>query len=355
MLTYRLNGPVLTDYELELCDLDSSIVKNYITANDVHNILSHANGEDITFNVNSAGGSVFEASEIYTMLSTYKGKVVVNITGLAASAASYMILGANEINISKSAQIMIHKPTSAVEGDSVEMKRRINLLDATEESIANLYHDKTGIPKEEIVKMMFDETWLTADKAKELGFVDNIINDNSIVDVKNIVASYNREMDSLHKLKNLITQGEDMNIFDKITSYLNGTEEVKNEVEEVVEETVEEPVVEEEQTETVEETEEKIDSEAILKEAVDKIKELTEQNEKLAKENAVLKEKDETINALTEKNQRLENKIKKGQNILNELNELVKSNKIQVIDNTSEKKIVEHYGRFGIEKREVEE
>ena len=80
MLTYRLNGPVLTDYELELCDLDSSIVKNYITANDVHNILSHANGEDVTFNVNSAGGSVFEASEIYTMLSTYKGKVVVNIS-----------------------------------------------------------------------------------------------------------------------------------------------------------------------------------------------------------------------------------------------------------------------------------
>ena len=338
-------------------DLDSSIVKNYITANDVHNILSHANGEDVTFNVNSAGGSVFEASEIYTMLSTYKGKVVVNITGLAASAASYMILGADEINISKSAQIMIHKPTSAVEGDSVEMKRRINLLDATEESIANLYHEKTGIPKDEIVKMMFDETWLTAEKAKELGFVDNIINDNSIVDVKNIVASYNREMDSLHKLKNLITQGEDMNIFDKITSYLNGTEEVKNEVEEVVEETVEEPVTEEEQTETVEETveetEEKIDSEAILKEAVDKIKELTEQNEKLAKENAVLKEKDETINALTEKNQRLENKIKKGQNILNELNELVKSKKIQVIDNTSEKEFVEHYGRFGIELREV--
>ena len=321
MLTYRLNGPVLTDYELELCDLDSSIVKNYITANDVHNILSHANGEDVTFNVNSAGGSVFEASEIYTMLSTYKGKVVVNITGLAASAASYMILGADEINISKSAQIMIHKPTSAVDGDSVDMKRRINLLDATEESIANLYHEKTGIPKDEIVKMMFDETWLTADKAKELGFVDNIINDNSIVDVKNIVASYNREMDSLHKLKNLIKQGEDMNFLDKVTSYFNGTDEVNDEVkEEVVEETVEEPVVEEEQTETVEEqveeTEEKIDSEAILKEAVDKIKELTEQNEKLAKENAVLKEKDETINALTEKNQRLENKIKKGQNIL---------------------------------------
>lgn len=363
MLTYRLNGPVLTDYETELCDLDSSILKNYITASDVHNILEHANGEDVTFNVNSGGGSVFEASEIYTLFNSYQGKVVVNVTGLAASAASYMILGADEINISKSAQIMIHKPSSFTEGDSLDHKRTLNLLNSTEESIANLYTAKTCIPKDKIIQMMLEETWLTAEKAKELGFVDNIINDDSIVDVKNIVASYNNEMKKLKAIKDVVDKGEEMEFFEKLRNILNNYDspeeeidgqEEKNEVEDNKSESEEE--VTPEVVETTEEEEKTTDEEyeKVLHDAKEMIENLQKENETLQNENEKLKKEKEALNFVEKENEKLKNKVKKGESVLVELKELVNSGKIDVIDNTSQVEYEEHYGRFGVEKRKVE-
>lgn len=363
MLTYRLNGPVLTDYETELCDLDSSILKNYITASDVHNILEHANGEDVTFNVNSGGGSVFEASEIYTLFNSYQGKVVVNVTGLAASAASYMILGADEINISKSAQIMIHKPSSFTDGDSLDHKRTLNLLNSTEESIANLYTAKTGIPKDKIIQMMLEETWLTADKAKELGFVDNIINDDSIVDVKNIVASYNNEMKKLKAIKDVVNKGEEMEFFEKLRNILNNYDspeeeidgqEEKNEVEDNKSEAEEE--VTPEVVETTEEEEKTTDEEyeKVLHDAKEMIENLQKEKEILQNENEKLKKEKEALNFVEKENEKLKNKVKKGESVLVELKELVNSGKIDVIDNTSQVEYEEHYGRFGVEKRKVE-
>lgn len=363
MLTYRLNGPVLTDYETELCDLDSSILKNYITASDVHNILEHANGEDVTFNVNSGGGSVFEASEIYTLFNSYQGKVVVNVTGLAASATSYMILGADEINISKSAQIMIHKPSSFTDGDSLDHKRTLNLLNSTEESIANLYTAKTGIPKDKIIQMMLEETWLTADKAKELGFVDNIINDDSIVDVKNIVASYNNEMKKLKAIKDVVNKGEEMEFFEKLRNILNNYDspeeeidgqEEKNEVEDNKSEAEEE--VTPEVVETNEEEEKTTDEEyeKVLNDAKEMIENLQKEKEILQNENEKLKKEKEALNFVEKENEKLKNKVKKGESVLVELKELVNSGKIDVIDNTSQVEYEEHYGRFGVEKRKVE-
>lgn len=366
MLTYRLNGPVLTDYETELCDLDSSILKNYITASDVHNILEHANGEDVTFNVNSGGGSVFEASEIYTLFNSYQGKVVINVTGLAASAASYMILGADEINISKSAQIMIHKPSSFTDGDSLDHKRTLNLLNSTEESIANLYTAKTGISKDKIIQMMLEETWLTADKAKELGFVDNIINDDSIVDVKNIVASYNNEMKKLKAIKDVVDKGEEMEFFEKLRNILNNYDspeeetdgqEEKNEVEDNKSEAEEEVTPEVvETTETEEEVDEETDEEyeKVLHDAKEMIENLLKEKEALQNENEKLKKEKEAFNFVEKENKKLKKQVKNSNGVIEEIKDLVKKGKVEIIDNTSQVEYEEYFGRFGVEKRKVE-
>ena len=135
MRTYRLAGTVV-DSEGAL--FMEALEQDYISAKNVEKILAEAGGEEVTFNLNSGGGSVNAGSEIYTMLSSYSGRVVVNITSLSASIASVFMLGADEVNISHQAQIMIHQPHFRNEEvvDKLSLERSLNMLDSTEKSIA---------------------------------------------------------------------------------------------------------------------------------------------------------------------------------------------------------------------------
>ena len=120
-------------------------------------------GEDLEIDINSNGGSVNAGSEIYTKLRAYKGKVTINITGLAASSASVIAMAGDQVNISPVGRIMIHNTTSGGVGDYHDMNKISEIL------------QKTGISRDEILDMMDKETWLTADRAVELGFADSIM------------------------------------------------------------------------------------------------------------------------------------------------------------------------------------
>lgn len=149
----------------------------------VGKVLEEANGEDIEVEINSGGGSVFAGSEIYTTLKSYKGNVIVKIVGLAASAASVIAMAGNKVMMSPTAQIMIHNVSSRAEGDYRDMEHTADVLKNADNTIANAYRIKTGKTQEELLALMDDETWMTADKAKELGFVDEIMfeNDSQLV------------------------------------------------------------------------------------------------------------------------------------------------------------------------------
>ena len=130
---------------------------------------------NLTIFLNSPGGDVFAASQIYTMLRNHKGKVTVKIDGLAASAASVVAMAGDETLISPTGYLMIHNPATIAMGNKADMEKAIDLLDEIKEGIINAYEEKSGLSRAKIAHMMDEETWLNAKKALNLGFVDGIL------------------------------------------------------------------------------------------------------------------------------------------------------------------------------------
>ena len=134
---------------------------------------------DITVWINSPGGDCIAAAQIYNMLVDYKGKVKVYIDGLAASAASVIAMAGDEVLMSPVSMMMIHNPATMAFGDHQDMKKAIEMLDEVKESIINAYERKSGLSRDKLSKLMDNETWMNANKAVELGFVDGIIEKES--------------------------------------------------------------------------------------------------------------------------------------------------------------------------------
>lgn len=130
---------------------------------------------DITIWINSPGGDVFAANQIYNMLMDYKGKVTVKIDGIAASAASVIAMAGGDVFMSPVSMLMIHNPATIAIGDTEEMEKAIAMLEEIKESIINAYELKTGLSRAKISHLMDAESWFNARKAVELGFADGIL------------------------------------------------------------------------------------------------------------------------------------------------------------------------------------
>lgn len=129
----------------------------------------------ITIWINSPGGDVFAAAQIYNMLMDYPHDVTVKIDALAASAASVIAMAGTKVLMSPVAMIMVHNPTTIAIGDSDEMQKAIDMLSEVKESIMNAYEIKTGISRHKISQLMDAETWMNAKEAVKLGFADEIL------------------------------------------------------------------------------------------------------------------------------------------------------------------------------------
>lgn len=142
--------------------------------NDIKNALAtKPENEKLTVLVNSGGGSVMAGQEIYSLLSG-RSDVEIKVQSLAGSAASVIAM-ANHCEISPVAMIMIHNVSmSGASGDYHDMQKNAEILRQMNAALAGAYTAKTGRPQEEILKLMDRETWLTANQALEMGFVDGI-------------------------------------------------------------------------------------------------------------------------------------------------------------------------------------
>lgn len=138
----------------------------------------NAGSGNITVWINSPGGDVFAAAQIYNMLRDYKGSVTVKIDGIAASAASVIAMAGNTVCVSPVAMMMIHNPATIATGEAKDMQKAIAMLNEVKESILNAYESKTGLTRARLSHMMDDETWFNAKKAVELGFADKILFDS---------------------------------------------------------------------------------------------------------------------------------------------------------------------------------
>lgn len=145
--------------------------------NDIKNALAtKSENEKLTVLVNSGGGSVMAGQEIYSLLSG-RSDVEIKVQSLAGSAASVIAM-ANHCEISPVAMIMIHNVSmSGASGDYHDMQKNAEILRQMNAALAGAYTAKTGRPQEEILKLMDRETWLTANQALEMGFVDGISTD----------------------------------------------------------------------------------------------------------------------------------------------------------------------------------
>lgn len=133
-------------------------------------------GEELVLEINSVGGSVDAAAEIYSLLQNCRNPTRAVIQSLAASAASYMILPCNRIEISRPAQIMIHQASMGEWGNKRNHAHAARVLDAADRSILSCYAARCGekCSAEELDAMMEDETWLTAEDAVRIGLADAI-------------------------------------------------------------------------------------------------------------------------------------------------------------------------------------
>ncbi|MCD8108764.1 MAG: Clp protease ClpP, partial [Clostridiales bacterium] len=155
--TLRLEGPIDSD----------DIWGDSVTPAWFRSELESGEG-DITVWINSPGGSVFAAAEIYTMLRDYKGKVTVKIDAIAASAASVVAMSGDTVLMSPVAMLMLHDPATVAMGNTRDMQKAIETLDAVKESIVNAYHAKSGLSRGKISTLMSNETWLDAKEAFKL-------------------------------------------------------------------------------------------------------------------------------------------------------------------------------------------
>ena len=135
----------------------------------------HAGNGPILLHICSPGGDCIAASQIYTMLMDYPADVIVQIDGVAASAASVVAMAGTTVRMSPTALMMVHNPWTTAMGDVSDMQKAINLLDEVKESIINAYQIKTGLGRKELSNIVDAETWLNSYKAKELGFCDEVL------------------------------------------------------------------------------------------------------------------------------------------------------------------------------------
>lgn len=128
----------------------------------------------IRVRINSPGGSVFDGLAIYNALRGHDADVEVHIDGLAASIASVIAMAGTTISIADNALMMIHDPWSIVMGNAEEMRRQATVLDKIRLQMIRAYTQQTGLDETRLEQLLAAETWLTAQEAAELGFVDEI-------------------------------------------------------------------------------------------------------------------------------------------------------------------------------------
>jgi len=129
----------------------------------------------IVIRINSPGGDVFAAHQIFNAIRNHPSKPTTRIESLAASAASYIAVAGHEKQAYKNTMIMIHEPMTGFVGNQYEMREVANLLEKISGTMVDMYADNTNVGKRELKAMLKAETWLTAKQAKEKGFIDTII------------------------------------------------------------------------------------------------------------------------------------------------------------------------------------
>lgn len=156
-------------------DIGENMFGAGITAKDVQAKLKELGSvETINVRINSQGGDVFDGITIYNQLRNSPARVEVDIDGGALSIASVIAMAGEEVRMAANAMMMIHEPWTGFRGNATEMRAMADRLDKVKDNLALTYSKRRDLNIDEVEAMMTDETWMKADEALRLGFIDKI-------------------------------------------------------------------------------------------------------------------------------------------------------------------------------------
>lgn len=181
-MTIKINGAIVGNDDkwiYDWCEIEAFCPRD----------LNLVEDQDVDIEINSPGGYIYPASEIYTALMQHKGNVNITITGRAASAASVIAMAGTHVKMSPTAQMMIHNVSASGAGDYRDFEHYAEQLRKSNDTIANAYMLKTGKTRDEILKLMDHETWFTPEEALEEGFIDEVLSRSDSQDQFRLVAA----------------------------------------------------------------------------------------------------------------------------------------------------------------------
>lgn len=191
--------------------------------------LEAANGQPVRVLISSDGGDVTEGVALGSMLEMYPGEVETLGVGLVASIATVPLMSGDVVKMTKNSFLMIHSPWGGAIGTANEMRNTADTLEKMDDMLIDFYVDsirkrkKAGVDTPMRVKeMMAAETWLTAQQAHDLGFIDEIIQGGQYEDQINAIPMQNRLSQYRHTPAALINKTDNMSFFQSIKKALGG-------------------------------------------------------------------------------------------------------------------------------------
>ncbi len=216
-------------YKIYLYDTDTDCIgSGSLSSSYLQYQLEAAAGQDVEVHISSVGGSAFDAIAIYDLLKKYPGNVTTCIDALAASAASIVAMGGKKVVMSKYALLMIHKPMVGSGGNADELLKDVQMLNVVQSRLAQIYMDKTGLDGVTVNSLINAVTWLSAEQALDLGFVDEVEDYATEIINSAIIKNYTSTAPAVYQrcINKLLNKNSNMNIenqalIEKTTSVLN--------------------------------------------------------------------------------------------------------------------------------------
>lgn len=168
-----------------------------VTASRIAAALRSIGGADVTVNINSPGGDMFEGLAIYNLLREYEGKVTVKVLGLAASAASIIAMAGDEVQIGRGAFLMIHNCWVYAMGNRHDLQQIAADMVPFDKAMNDIYGARTGLDAATIDAMMNAETYIGGSDAVEKGFADRLLAADEISDGDDSPAAALRKLDAM--------------------------------------------------------------------------------------------------------------------------------------------------------------
>lgn len=177
MKKINVKGPIVASSEKWIYDwlgMEATSPKDFIKT------LEEASGDDVEVEINSGGGNLFAGIEIAAAIEKYKGNILTDVVGMAASAAS-IIAVSTKCRMHHAAMMVVHNVQSGANGDYHAMDQESYSLQQANAAVAQAYVRKTGRTPEEVLEIMDRESWITAQEALDMGLCDEILQDASQV------------------------------------------------------------------------------------------------------------------------------------------------------------------------------